>query len=82
VLFVISQLALSYYLSQGSVKSAYETADSLVVLLAWIFYSTQILFLGAEFTEVYADHEGRNIKPDKMAVPEKEVWSEGAQPSP
>ncbi|MBX3012995.1 MAG: YihY/virulence factor BrkB family protein [Caldilineaceae bacterium] len=57
VLFTIGQFALSFYLSnQGS---AYGVAGSLVVFLLWVYYSAQILFFGAEFTQVYATTYGR-----------------------
>ena len=42
---------------------------SLVVLLVWIYYSSQILFFGAEFTKVYADRYGKQIKPAADAEP-------------
>ena len=77
VLFVIGQIALSYYLSRGSVGSAYGAAGSLVVLLAWIFYSAQILFMGAEFTQTYARHRGRRIEPSEEAIPESEAFGPG-----
>jgi hypothetical protein len=53
VLFSIGRILLGWYLGAGSVGSAYGAAGSLVVVLAWVYYSAQILFLGAEFTQVY-----------------------------
>lgn len=61
LLFNIGKLALGLYLGSGSVGSTYGAAGSLVVLLLWIYYSAQILFLGAEFTQVHGRHFGRNI---------------------
>lgn len=58
VLFGIGKEILSWYLSNGASTSAYGAAGSLVVLLLWIYYSAQILFLGAEFTQVYAHRHG------------------------
>jgi membrane protein len=72
VLFALGKWALGLYLGSGSVGSAYGAASSLVILLAWIYYSTLILFVGAEFTQVYAHHTGREIKPDEHAIPEAE----------
>ena len=46
----------------SSYGSAYGAAGSLVVLLVWIYYSSQILFFGAEFTKVYAEHYGNRIE--------------------
>lgn len=52
-LFSLGRFMLGWYLGSGSVGSAYGAAGSLVVVLAWVYYSAQILFLGAEFTQVY-----------------------------
>jgi membrane protein len=57
VLFSIGRIALGWYLGSGSMGSAYGAAASLVIVLAWVYYSAQILFLGAEFTQVYAAHQ-------------------------
>jgi membrane protein len=75
VLFVIGQIALSYYLSQAGPASAYGAAGSLVALLLWIFYSAQILFFGAEFIKAYAHHQGREIEPDDTAIAEGEAFA-------
>jgi membrane protein len=53
VLFAVGKLALGFYIAQSGVASAYGAAGSLVVLLLWVYFSTQILFLGAELTQVY-----------------------------
>lgn len=72
VLFSIGKEALGLYLGRGSFGSTYGAAGSLVVILAWVYYSAQILFFGAEFTQVYARRYGSRIVPDKHAqsVPE------------
>jgi membrane protein len=54
VLFSVGRLLISFYLSQSSTASVYGAAGSLVVLLLWVYYSAQILFFGAEFTQVYS----------------------------
>jgi len=54
VLFVVGKWALGLYLGKAAVGSAYGAAGSLVILLIWVYWSAQILFLGAEFTQVYA----------------------------
>lgn len=51
----------------------FGAAGSLVVLLLWIYYSAQILFFGAEFTQVYARRYGSRIVPDEHAVEVREV---------
>lgn len=68
VLFTIGQFALGLYLSnQGS---AYGVAGSLAVFLLWVYYSAQILFFGAEFTQVYATQYGQGVKASANAVME------------
>ena len=54
VLFVIGKFALGLYLGKSAVGSSYGAAGSLVVLLLWVYYSAQVLFFGAELTQVYA----------------------------
>src|SRR5206468_2255320 len=64
LLFVLGKFALGAWLGKGSVGSAYGAAGSLVVLLVWIYWSAQILFFGAEFTQVYARKHGSRIGDD------------------
>ncbi len=79
-LFALGKLALGFYLSHATVGSAYGAAGSLVVLLVWIYYSAQIFFFGAEYTQVHAKQSGRTIKPDEHAVREPGGMG-GAQPT-
>ena len=58
ILFVLGKLGLGLYLGKGSVGSAYGAAGSLVIMLVWVYWSAQILFFGAEFTQVYARQHG------------------------
>lgn len=69
LLFSIGRFLLGVYLGNGSFGSTYGAAGSLVVILAWVYYAAQILFLGAEFTQVYARKYGSQIVPDEHAVP-------------
>jgi membrane protein len=69
LLFTLGKFLIGLYLGKSSIASTYGAAGSLVVVLLWIYYSSQILFLGAEFTQVYATHYGAQIKPSKHAVP-------------
>nr|WP_239005419.1 YihY/virulence factor BrkB family protein [Gloeothece citriformis] len=69
LLFSIGKYALGAYLGGGSFGSTYGAAGSLVVILVWVYYSAQILFFGAEFTQVYAKRYGSKIVPDKHAMP-------------
>ena len=68
ILFLIGKWALGIYLGSGTAASAYGAASSLITLLLWIYYSSQILLFGAEFTQVYARTCRANIKPDRYAV--------------
>lgn len=67
-LFSIGKWALGYYLGHSSFSSAFGAAGSLVFIVAWVFYSAQILFFGAEFTQVYATEYGSYIRPRKGAI--------------
>jgi membrane protein len=66
-LFMLGQFALAFYLSVSNPGSAYGAAGSLVIVLVWIFYTAQIVFLGAEFTQVYANRFGSDIQPAENA---------------
>lgn len=68
ILFAIGRSLLGWYLGQGGIGSTYGAAGSLVVLLAWIYYSAQILLFGAEFTQVFAHRYGSQIRPSRNAV--------------
>ncbi|MFB6277486.1 MAG: YihY/virulence factor BrkB family protein [Halothece sp.] len=68
ILFAIGRSLLGWYLGQTSFASTYGAAGSLIVLLAWVYYSAQILFLGAEFTEVYARKYGSHITPTRHSM--------------
>ena len=68
LLFTIGKFALGLYLGRGSFGSTYGAAGSLVIILAWVYYSAQILFFGAEFTQVYARKYGSRIVPDEHAI--------------
>ncbi|HEX9161980.1 MAG TPA: YihY/virulence factor BrkB family protein [Thermoanaerobaculia bacterium] len=57
-LFVLGKFALGLYIGKAAVGSAYGAAGSLVVILIWVYWSAQILFFGAEFTQVYARQKG------------------------
>ncbi len=69
LLFVVGKFAIGLYLGRSSVASTYGAAGSLVVILIWIYYSAQILFLGAEFTQVYANRYGSHMRPKANAMP-------------
>jgi membrane protein len=79
VLFTAGKFAIGLHLGHSSMASSYGVAGSFVVLLVWTYYSAQILFFGAELTQVYANEYGSRIVPADNAVPltEKERANEG-----
>ena len=66
--FTFGRYLISLYLVNAAVSSAYGAAGSLAVFLLWTYYSSQILFFGAEFTQVYAQLRGHHIVPAPHAV--------------
>jgi len=68
LLFSVGKLLIGLYLGQSDVSSSFGAAGSLVILLVWIYYSAQIVFLGAEFTQVYANLYGSRVRPAEHAV--------------
>lgn len=73
ILFMIGKFAISFYLSKSDVGSTYGAAGSLVILILWIYYSSIILYFGAEFTQSYACERGTSITPSEHAD-----WNESA----
>lgn len=63
LLFTIGKQLIELYLGNASVTSSYGAAGSLVVVLLWVYYSSQIFLLGAEFTQVYANQHGSRVRP-------------------
>ncbi len=68
VLFMLGKLGITYYIGNSDMSSSYGAAGSLVVILLWIYYSSIILYFGAEFTKAYAAEYGGRILPSKYAV--------------
>jgi membrane protein len=66
-LFSIGKFFIGLYLGRSSMASSYGVAGSFVVLLVWIYYSSQILYLGAAMTKVYADQSGAHTAPTANA---------------
>jgi membrane protein len=67
-LFTLGKFGLGLYLGSAGVSSAYGAAGSIVALVIWVYYSAQVLLVGAEFTEAYARRFGSSIRPDEQAV--------------
>jgi len=68
VLFTFGKILIGLYLGRSSVGSAFGAAGSLVVVLAWIYYSAQIFFFGAELTKAYAHYYALAVAPTANAV--------------
>ncbi len=68
-LFTAGKAGIGAYLGHSSMASSYGAAGSLVVLLVWVYYSAQIVFFGAEFTQVYANRLGSRVVPSENAIP-------------
>lgn len=75
-LFEIGKLLLGFYLGKTGLGSVYGAAGSLVITLTWVFYAVQILFLGAEFTKVYARKYGKKIVPAQHAIRDRKTNEE------
>ncbi len=67
-LFLIGKFLISFYLTHSDIGVTYGAAASFVLLLLWVYYTSIILFFGAEFTKVYTLNFGSGIQPDKTAV--------------
>ena len=68
-LFHLGKYLIALYIGRASVASTFGAAGSLAVLLVWIYYSSQILLLGAELTRAYANRYGSHVVPDENAIP-------------
>lgn len=68
VLFMLGKFAITFYIGKADVGGTYGAAGSLVVLLVWVYYSSLILYFGAEFTKAYAANFGSPIHPSAYAV--------------
>jgi membrane protein len=68
VLFVAGKFAIGFYLGASNLADAYGAASSLVLILVWVYYSSMIFLLGAEFTQAWARWQGRRIQPEEGAA--------------
>lgn len=73
LLFTIGKFAIGLYLGNSDIGSSYGAAGSMAIILFWVYYSSQILFFGAEFTQVYSRRFGRTATPIRGAVRFREV---------
>ncbi|MFB3765259.1 MAG: YihY/virulence factor BrkB family protein [Methanotrichaceae archaeon] len=68
LLFIVGKFLIGIYLGHSAEGSAYGAAGSMVILMIWVYYSAQILLMGAEFTKVYAERFGSKIRPEEGAI--------------
>ena len=68
LLFMVGKFLIGFYLGKSNPGEAYGAAGSLAVLLLWIYYSSIIVLLGAEFTQAWASARGKGIEPEDGAV--------------
>ncbi len=77
IFFTLGKFAIGFYLGKSNLSTLYGAAGSIIVIMVWVYYSSIILYLGAEFTKVHANLYGRKIQPNEYAewiiVQEKQV---------
>ncbi|HET6404017.1 MAG TPA: YhjD/YihY/BrkB family envelope integrity protein, partial [Candidatus Thermoplasmatota archaeon] len=76
VLFLAGQLLLGYYLGSGPLSTRYGAGSAILVVLVWVYYSSMIVFFGAQFTQVYANRYGSHVRESKDAVSLKRAVQE------
>lgn len=67
-LFLLGRYLIGIYIETTAAGSPYGAAGSIIVILLWVYYTAAILYMGAEFTRIYADHIGAHIEPAEYAV--------------
>ncbi|WP_316812061.1 YihY/virulence factor BrkB family protein [Pedobacter heparinus] len=73
LLFSLGKYLIGIYIEKGNPGSAFGAASSLIVILLWVYYTSIILYFGAEFTQAYAERYAKGIMPSKYAVHTKTV---------
>jgi len=68
VLFLLGKFVIGYYLGRSDMGITFGAAASIVIILSWVYYSSLILYFGAEFTKAYAIETGSGIMPSDTAV--------------
>lgn len=67
ILFMIGKFLISFYIASSDIQNIYGTAGSFVVLMIWVYYSSVILYFGAEFAKSYAIQFSSGIVPSEFA---------------
>lgn len=81
VFFTLGKLAIGYYLGRSNLATVYGAAGSVIIIMVWVYYSSIILYLGAEFTKVYAKFHGGKIFPNEYAIWIKTEETQVANPA-
>jgi len=68
ILFMIGKQLIGFYLGHSTTASTYGAAGSVIVLLLWVYYSSQVVLVGAEFTRIYTQRQGRRPRPEPFAI--------------
>jgi len=68
ILLALGRWLIGLYVGHSAIRSTFGAAGSLAVFLTWIYYTSQIVFLGAEFTQVYAARFGSRIRPGQRMI--------------
>ncbi len=68
LLFIVGKLLIGLYLGNSNIGALYGAAASIIVILTWVYYSSIILYYGAEFTRAYATLNGHGIRASDTAV--------------
>lgn len=67
IFFTLGKLAIGFYLGKSNLTTLYGAAASIIIIMVWVYYSSIILYLGAEFTKVHSKLYGGNIQPNEFA---------------
>lgn len=68
ILFLLGRFLIGLYIEKSGTASSFGAAGAVIVILVWVYYTAVILYLGAEFTQVYAEYKGQAIEPAEYAV--------------
>ncbi len=73
LLFMLGKYLIGLYIASSRLGTTYGAAGSIIIILAWIYYTSALLYMGAEFTQVYTDFKGGKIEPSEYAVSIKQT---------
>jgi membrane protein len=65
---MLGKYLISLYISSSSLNTTYGAAGSIIVIFVWIYYTSALLYMGAEFTQVYTEYKCDKIEPSDYAV--------------